>query len=233
MLKVTTETRGGSGIPIPAPIKLNSYNAQFPTGYKFPVVRLVSVRFNAEKEMKVANSNETTTKPVLEFLFKGEKDEQFTHIEFPIEGDDTEKVQGSTDALLSRIKHIWEETMGLPVPDSLSGESFADFFKNVADSFNKEKITILKDGKEKSVAKYPRVKLYLKLSYYKTNLQIPRFPNFVQKAEVDNKLIPCISLLINPQYDKTEPSLKASTSNNTGLDNDFGTTDFSDDFPDI
>lgn len=227
---ITKETQGSSNVPIPAPIKLKEPSAQFKTGYEFPVVKLVKVSFNPAKEMTVQGVKEE--KPVLEFLFKDAKQRQFTHIEFPI-ADDDDKFDKKLEWQNQRIMHIWEETVGLKnLPEDGIGtnaQSFEEFFKDVADKFNSVKHT---EGDKEKVL-YPTIPIYLKLTYNNNRVQLPIFPNFVQRASVAGKTVEVDKLMIDPVYDKVEPSAPATgTKYSSGTDKQFG-GDESDDFPDV
>ena len=228
---ITKETQGGGSVPIPAPIKLKEHTAAYKTGYEFPVVKLVKVHFNPAKEMTSDGVKEE--KPVLEFLFKDSKNRQFTHIEFPIK-DGADRFSDKMEWLNQRIMHIWEETNGVSnLPEEGIGtnaKSFAEFFEDVAAKFNGVTVT---EGEKQRVL-YPTVPLYIKLTYNKDRQNLPMFPNFIQRAVVDGKQVPVEKLIINPQYDKIEPSVNTGTANkySGGTDNTFGGAD-EDDFPDV
>ena len=227
---ITKETQGSSLVPIPAPIKLKEASAQFKTGYEFPVVKLVKISFNPAKEMTVQGVKEE--RPVLEFLFKDAKQRQFIHIEFPIAEDD-DKFDKKLEWQNQRIMHIWEETVGLKnLPEEGIGtnaSSFSEFFQDVADKFNAVKVT---EGEKEKVL-YPTIPLYLKLTYNNSRLNLPMFPNFVQRASVGGKTVEVEKLIIDPTYDKVEPSAAvATTKYSSGTDNIFG-GDTGDDFPDV
>lgn len=244
---ITEETKGSSGVSIPAPTKLASPNPLFKGGYEYPIARLVKVTFNPEKKMKKAGVE--TTSYVLEFLFKDDKDRQFTHIEFPL--DPTSKnAANEPDWQDQRIKHIFEETIGadrLPKEGiGTTAQSEAEYFKMIADCFNSIKMSIAnpkagQEGQPDTVerAVYPRNPVYIKVTYNKTNLQLPLFPNFLQRASLNGVQQPVEKLIIDPKYDKTEPSISASNVPNaaadlsTGLDASFGGTSFEDDLPEF
>lgn len=250
---ITSETRGSSNVSIPAPTKLSTPNPQFTTGYSFPVARLVAVKFNPAKPIK-RNGVETTIH-ALEFLLKDEKDRQFTHIEFPIDpaGKNPERDAQWQD---QRIKHIWEETIGadrLPKEGlGTSAKTESEYFKLVAEGFNAVRVEVtnpkygqpVEEGKDPHPEKVSRVlygqtPIYVKLTYNKTNLQLPLFPNFFQRAMNQGKLVVVDRLLIDLKYDQTEPSISASNTPSAaaglagGLDNTFGTDAINDDLPDF
>ena len=231
---ITKETQGSSNVSIPAPTKLTAPNAQFKTGYEFPVANLVKVHYNPAKEMTTQGVKEE--KPVLEFLFKDKKNRQYTHIEFPIE-ENADKYDSKMEWMSQRIAHIWEETLGLKaLPEEGLGTSatnFSEFFEDVAKQFNA--ITHLEGEKEKVT--YPTIPVYMKLTYNKDRVQFPIFPNFIQKAvDANGKVVAVEKLIINPTYDKVEPSANVSNSANKysgGTDNQFGGADVENDFPDV
>lgn len=248
---ITSETRGSSNVSIPAPIKLNTPDPMYKTGYEFPVCKLVSVTFNPEK--KITRNNVEVVVHTLEFRFQDNKERQYTHIEWPL--DPTSKnADKEPEWQDQRIKHIWEETIGVDKLPSTglgtSAKTEAEYFKLVADGFNTVKASILnpkyiagqapEEGKApipqtvERVA-YGQTYIYIKLTYNKTNLQMPLFPNFVQRAEANGKQLPVEKLQIDLKYDKVEPSISASNAPNaasglsTGLDATFGGSSAGDD----
>ena len=230
---ITKETQGSSSVAIPAPIELTTPNAQFKTGYEFPVAKLVKVAFVPNKEMTVNGVKEE--RPVLEMLFKDAKNRQITHIEFPLE-EGVDKFDEKLQWQQQRIMHIWEETLGLKAlpADGIgtSATSFAEFFEDVAKQFNAVKH---KEGDVEKVT-YATVPLYIKLTYNKDRVQLPMFPNFVQKAVgADGKTVPVEKLVINPTYDKIKATANVNTTANQykgGTDNTFGGDD-TDGFPEV
>ncbi len=196
---ITKETRSEGNILFSAPKKLEKENIQFPTGYKFPVGRLVNVVANPTFETKDGN------KSVLQFIFTGKDGEQHIHTEWEQDPTD-DKFQNNLDAMNSRIKHILEQVR-LSFPETglgVKATSFSEFFKEVADYFNG--ITIKENEESKPTKVYSKVRVYLKLTYYKTNMNFPRFPNFIQTAEdKEGKALPC-RLDIDIKYDQLEPS---------------------------
>jgi hypothetical protein len=192
MFGITQDTKSSNAVPIPAPQKLNTPNPQFPTGYSFPVSRLVSVASDPEFEKKDGNKV-----PILRFIFKTPEGQQYMHTEWPVESTD-EKFQLKLDSFNSRVKHIWEQTIGtLPEEGIGTGaKSWTSYFAAIADSFNKQ---VTDDGK----TKFSRTHVYTKLTYYKQNLGFPMSPNFIERVKKDNPR--CVGLAINPKYDKVEP----------------------------
>ena len=240
---ITSETRGASGVSIPAPTKLAAPNPMFTTGYEFPVCKLVSVKFNPVKTIKRAGQE--TVVYALEFLFKDNKDRQFTHIEFPL--DPTSKnAEKEPDWQDQKIKHIWEETIGankLPAEGiGTTATTEAEYYELIAKAFNDVKVEVpnpkakepVKEGEVPPTATVSRVAygqthLYIKLTYNKNRLQLPLFPNFIQRAVENGKQVPVEKLIIDPAYDLTEASAPAAASTpiSTGLDAGFagGTED--------
>lgn len=219
-LGISKEQVGGNTVSIPAPVKLKEHNPQYPTGYVFPLAKLSSVYFDAEKKMKDSTGVETT-KPVLVFIFKDSKGRQVTHIEFPIEDDDI-KFESKLDWMNQRVRHIWDETIGSSrFPENGIGaeaESFDQLFKELADAFNKEVAEL--DGKSVKVYSIPQ--LYVKLIYNRDRLNFPLFPNFLQKAEVAGKVVSCDMLTISGR-DTIEPTAKPAAYNPGGdTGNAFG-----------
>ena len=240
-LGITKETTSGSGIPIGAPVALKDRTPMYPNKYEFPIARLVNVVFDPAKEVK--RNDEVTLTPVISFVLTTKEGKKFTHVEFPVDDDDAE-FQKKNEQLNQRIKHIFVETVGENKFEEgdMVGDDYAEFFSNVAKAFNKHTVqTPSKDGEEtKTVALYTRNQVYFKVTYYKDRLQLPLFPNFIQRAfaGTPSVQIPC-DLLINPTYDKLEPQAKTTNSNPaanqynaTGRDSGYaGNVD--DDYPDL
>jgi hypothetical protein len=252
---ITEQTQGSQGVQLPAPIKLNTPNPMFKTGYEFPLCKLVAVSFNPEKKIK--RGGVETLVYALEFRFKDAKDRQYTHIEWPL--DPTSKnAEKEPEWQDQRIKHIWEETIGsekLPKEGLGTGaKTESEYFKLIADGFNSIKISVLnpkyvpnetpKEGQEPISQTVDRVAygqtfVYLKLTYNKTNLQLPLFPNFIQRGVINGAQVPVEKLMIDLKYDNVEPSI--STSNtpsaaaglSTGLDATFGGANFDGDLPEF
>jgi len=193
---ITKDTRSAGVNLFPAPTKIEA-TKQFPNGYKFPVGRLVNVV--SENEYDTKNGKQA----VVEFVFSGAKSRVQTHTEWAVDPTDI-KADKKLEGMQSRIKHILEQ-VGLGMPkDGIGAKaaSYEEFFDAVAEEFNKH--VILED--EKPVKKYYKKRVYLKLTYYKTNLNFPMFPNFIQLAEDDKgTILPC-NLTINPTYDNIEPT---------------------------
>lgn len=228
-LKINKETQGSAGVPIPAPTKLVEPSMMYPTGYNFPQARLVKVSFNPTKEV----GEDKVETPVLEFLFKDSKDRTFTLIEFPIE-EDANKADMKVAALLQRIKHIWEQTIGESVEMDIEGADFAELFKNAAAAFNAQKVTVGQGDAAKERVKYAASTVYLKLVYYNSRLQVPMYPNFIQAATDGTKQIPCESLLINPSNDQIEPKAKPkATSSFSGAEAGYAGESMNMDLPDV
>jgi hypothetical protein len=236
-LGIGSDVVASAGIPIPAPFKLKDRTEFFPNLYEFPIARLVKVNFDPEKDVKRGDT--TVPTPILSFVFVTGDKKQYTHVEFPIEDDDA-KFDDKFAAMQQRIKHIFIETIGESKFEegAMSGDDFKEFFDNVAKSFNNNTTLVKKgEGEEaKPVPTYTRNSVYIKLVYYKTRLQLPLYPNFVQKAfDVTGKQVKC-ELQIDLKYDKVEAIAPAAASGNYsgGTHNTFGGgSSDSDDFPDV
>lgn len=213
-LGISKETQAKSGIPIPAPKKLDKATQTFPNAWEFPVVQLVKVHFDPAKD--VTRNNETSQVPALLFVFKTATEKQFTHIEFPVDEDD-DKFDAKAEQLAQRIKHIFCETVGEDKfkEGSMEGDTFSEYFENIGKAFNSETYTKGEGEGAKVLPIYTRNHAYLKLVYYKDRLQIPLYPNFVQKAFNGVNPIEC-NLMINPTYDKVEPQARVQAGAGAG-----------------
>lgn len=218
-LGISKEQVGGSTVSIPAPIKLKEHNPQFPTGYIFATCKLASVHTDPKKKMKEAGIE--VEKPVLIFIFKDEKGRQTTHIEFPLDEDDL-KFDSKIDWMNQRIRHIWDETLGASKfpEDGLGGdaETFEDLFAAISNAFNAHKTVV----EEKETKVYSQPLLYIKLVYNKDRANVPLFPNFLQRATVNGKAVPCEMLTINPTRESVEAIVKPAAYNPGGEGNAFG-----------
>lgn len=231
-LGFSKDVEGKSGIPIPAPHKLNTRTDIYPNGYSFPIGKLVNVVFNAEKE--VNRNGVTDTTPALTFVFRTADGKQFTHVEWPIEDND-DKFQDKYDRLQRRLRHIFDETIGANKFEEFEADDFKEFFEIMGNQFNKHTYVVGEGENAKTLKHYANTSIYIKVTYNGTRLQFPLYPNFVQRAGTKEKMIPC-DLLITPQYDKIEPvEAKRATPFSTGTDNTYGggTSTFAEDFPDI
>lgn len=222
MFGITQETKSSNSVPLLTPTKLDTPSAEFPSGWKFPVARLVNVVSTPDFAKK-----DGSTVPVLQFVFKDADQRQHTHIEWEIEANDA-KFQDKVGYMNSRIKHIYEAIFG-SFPEKGIGTnatSFAEFFNAVADAFNSVTRTIKKEGEEdKKVKAYSTIHLYYKLTYYKGNLRFPLSPNFLERKEANK---PCKTLTINTQYDIVEQQEKSKPSGIPGV---TGGTEGGDDLP--
>jgi len=236
-LGIRKDLEAKAGIPVDTAKKLESNNPQFPTGYKFPIVKLVNVVFTPNKE--VERNGEKIPTPILSFVFKGEGDKQFTSVEFPLDYDDA-KFDMKLEALQKRLRHIFDETIGTDkfVEGSMDGDTFAELFENVAKAFNSFTTTRGEGENAKTVKLYAEHTHYFKVIYYQTRLQIPMFPNFIQRVlGTDKQPVPC-ELRIVVGTDELEPKAKAKVSG-FGAGNDLsggfnvGANLGTDSFPDI
>lgn len=218
-LGISKETQAKSGIPIPAPKKLDKATQAFPNAWEFPVAQLVKVHFDPAKD--VTRNGETSQVPALLFVFTTATGKQFTHVEFPVDEDD-EKFDAKAEQLAQRVKHIFCETVGEDKfkEGSMEGDTFSEYFENIGKAFNSETYQKGEGEGAKTLPIYTKNHVYLKLVYYKDRLQIPLYPNFVQKAYMGTSPIAC-ELMINPTYDKVEP--QARTNNNANAQYGGGT----------
>jgi len=207
-LGISKDVQAKAGIPIGAPVKLDKRTEQYPNSYEFPIVKLVKVYCDPAKEMK--RNGETEIKPVLSFTFVTSTGKQSTHIEFPIDDDD-DAFDSKLEEMQQRIKHIFDETVGHDhfVEGSMEGGDFTEFFTNVAKSFNAKTVTRGEGENAKTNPYFTTTSAYLKLTYYKERAQMPKFPNFIQRAFNGAVMIPC-ELVINAKYDKLEPQVQAA-----------------------
>lgn len=227
---INKDTQGASIVPIPAPKKLTAPSDIYTTGYMFPICTLIAVKFIPNKAITRNGVEEEV--PVLMFLFEDNKKRQFQHIEFPIDDDDA-KAEKKSEWFISRVKHIWDETIGADKfpEEGINGDDIPSFYKGVADAFNSIKVPI--NGKEKCL--YAVRPVYLKLTYNKDRLNLPLFPNFIQVAMRGDKQVPVTYLTINPARDNVEPKVAASPAVGgftSGTDASFGATNIND-YPDV
>lgn len=216
-LGIRKDLEAKAGIPISTAKKLSAPTQQYPTGYEFPTARLVNVVFTADKEV----GQDKTPTPVIAFIFKGEADKQFTSMEFPLDYDDA-KFDMKLEALQKRLRHIFDETIGTDkfVEGSMDGDTFAELFENVAKAFNSFTVTKGEGDTAKTVKLYAEGTHYLKVVYYQTRVQVPMFPNFLQRAIVNKIPVPC-ELRIVVGTDELEPKAKAKASGFGATGNDL------------
>lgn len=194
-----------AGIPINPPIAIDKPNAIFKS-HIFPIATLENVEFVPEFETKDRQTDEITKQPVLRITYKDTQnsEKKITSIDYPLDPDD-DKFELKLDGMQKSIKHLFEEVLGADkfVEEDFAGTSFAEFFENVANAFNKHEATIIvkkatkEDEKDitKVIKKYTQVPMYLKLVYFNNRLSPTMFPNFVQRAFVTVKgvttQVPC------------------------------------------
>jgi hypothetical protein len=213
MLKINKDTQGSSNISIPAPVAITAATEYFKKGYEFPLVRLVNVSFDPAKVVKLDGEESTT--PALLFTFVDDKKRMLSHYEYPIDMT-VDKAEQRQSALIQRIKHIWDETVGADKDIDIEGETFAEFFESTAKAFNSQTFEKTEGDKTKTYKFYAATLVYLKATYYKTRLGLPQYPNFVQKAFNGSTRLAC-ELIISPDYDKVTPQSKANTNTNPGI----------------
>jgi hypothetical protein len=229
-LGISKDIQAKAGIPIGAPVKLDKRTEQYPNGYEFPLARLVKVHCDPAKEIK-RQSGDIDITPILSFTFATDKGKTFTHVEFPIDSEETDEIfNKKLEEMQQKIMHIFDETIGHSYFEegSMEGEDFVTFFKNVAIAFNAKTVTKGEGETAKTNPFFTMSLVYLKLSYYKERAQLPKFPNFIQKAYHGNNLIPC-ELVINAKWDKLEPTAqenKPTTQYSGGNNATFGGGDF-------
>ena len=233
-LGIKKDLQSSAGIPINAPARLDKRTEFYPNSWEFPIVQLVKVSFNPAKEIN--RNGEVETTPVLQFVFVTKGGKQFTHIEFPIEEDDA-KFEDKVGYLQQRVKHIYDAVVGASKfkENSMEGDTFAELFENIANAFNAEVITKGEGELAKTVTLYSMNFAYLKLVYYQTRIQMPMFPNFIQKAFNGSQQLVC-ELAVNPKYDKVEATAPAQANTQQysgGTSNSFGGGGDFPDFPSI
>ena len=233
-LGVSKDTQSKAGIPIGAPKRLDKRTEIYPNSYEFPVVRLANVIFNPEQEIK--RNGDTEKVPVLKLVFAQEGGKQFTQVYFPIDEDDAD-FEKKVEEQSQHIKHIFDEVIGANnfVEGSMEGDDFAELFENMAKAFNEKTVTKGEGDSAKTGPYYYTNPVYLKLSFYKERVQMPKFPNFVQKAFGAKGQVPC-ELVINPRYDKLEAQAPVASGQAYGggaQNNSFGGAEDFTDFPTI
>jgi hypothetical protein len=232
-LSINKDTQGTNAVPIQTARQLQVATSIFPYKYEFPTAFLVKVSFEPEKE--VTRNDVTEKVPALGFLFKDKEGRQLQHWEYPIDMT-SDSAQDLQSALIGRIKHIWDETIGADkLPDgAMSGKSFSEFYDNVSKAFNS--IVYTKDDKPRKT--YASKELYLKVTFWNTRVQLPKYPNFIQQAKQGENYRPC-ELRINTTYDILEPKSKpkagqAGSAHDAGYPSESSfSSNFADDLPDV
>lgn len=202
MFGITTETKSSNIVLIPAPHKLTAPNPQYASGYYFPIATLVNVIFNPELEKKDGEKV-----PVIQFVFRDSEKRQFTHTEWVVDSTDA-KFTLKLDSLNSRIKHIWENTMGV-FPASgigVTAKNWSEFFEQVATAFNTST-----DGTKA----YAKTQAFIKLVYYKADIRFPFAPNFLERINKEDPR--CKILTVNPKYDEIEAKVSKTPNSIAGL----------------
>lgn len=202
MFGITKDTKANNVSPIRVAKKVEN-DPRFPSGWEFPIARLVNVIANPEFEKK-----DGSKVAIIDFVFKDVDGRQYIHREWELETTDA-KFSDKLEYMQIRIKHIFV-TIFSKFPDNGIGGgagNFKEFFNIVAQTFNSITTTEGEGEDAKKVKVYPKVSLYLKLTYYKKNLGFPLSPDFLEKV-VKNQ--PCKILTINPVYDKLEPQMGAN-----------------------
>lgn len=195
---ITTETKASNNVPIP-PIKKVDHNSIYPTGYAFPIARLVNVVSNPTLEKK-----DGSTTAVLQFIFRDKDGRQHTHTEWEVDLVTDADAKKKAAGMNVRVKHLYTVVFN-NFPETGIGngaKSYGEYFNIIAEAFNSR---VDEDGKKL----YAKNEYFLKLVYYKTNLGFPLSPNFIEKI---NPASPsCKQLTVNPRYDKIKPEESNST----------------------
>lgn len=147
----------------------------FPNGYKFPVAELSEVSMSEDYEDKNGDIRQT-----LSFTFvekSKETTKEHIHTEYDIESDD-EKLDVKLEGMKSRIKHIFENTIGKFVPMGDNASNFKELFKDIEAKFNEK-------NEEGNLA-FKGNKCYIKVTYYNGRLSFPLYPSFLQIAKDKN-----------------------------------------------
>lgn len=177
------------------------------------------------KETEIKKGDSAGTKPItLNLTFESaDRTKRHTETFWPIKSDDA-KFDEKFGWMEQRIKHVVEKYIDVTsdVANALSGDSFDEFFHNVANVFNTGKAgkPIFKTDDDKGIP------MWLKLVYDKSNrLQFP-FPNFLEKVGETNKDKP--KTLAIGAKDKMDRS--AGNTNAPGTKSQANTEDIPDDF---
>lgn len=178
------------------------------------------------KETEIKKGDRVGQKPTtLSFTFEsGDKTKRHTETIWPLtDNPESEEFNKKFGWMEQRIKHLLEKYIDVTedVAAVLSGESFEEFFTNVAKVFNTGKggkpVFKTEDGKG--------ILMWIKLTYDNNNrLQFP-FPNFLEKVGETNKEAPKTLTIGNK--DKID---KSSTSTNAPGVKQANTQDIPDDF---
>lgn len=224
MFGITEETKDSNVVVISTAKKVEG-DAMFPNNWKFPIARLVNVISNPALEKK---NGDTTA--VLQFIFKTPEKEQFTHTEWEVDTTDA-KFTDKVEYMNIRIKHIYTTIFGTFPKEGIGAKAsnFVEFFNAVKEAF--DSVTIERPSKADTdktvkIRVYTTVSLFIKVTYYKTNLKFPLAPNFLEKV-IEGK--PCKILTINTAYDDLEPTKKS----NPAMGGIGGSADLEGELPDF
>lgn len=166
------------------------------TVWKFPTVYLVDVQ-SIGQEIG-SGERQGQTERVLRMDFsdqpkgKGGK-KGFRALFWPVNpSGDEEKDAKNIETVQTQIKHIFDQFKTLKEDEYLgSGDTWEELFDSIAEAFN--------TGAEGQPI-YGQVPTWLKLTYYRNNLQLPRFPNFIERKAGNFPQ----TLSVNLQYDTVE-----------------------------
>lgn len=208
MFGITQETKDSNAIPFLVATKVEN-DPQFPSGWKFPIAKLVNVIANPAFEKKDGDKV-----AILDFVFADSEKRRYIHREWQQDPNDI-NFQKKHDGMTIRVNHVYKSIFVNLPPEGIGTEAsnYAEFYEAVAKAFNEQVVTVKTETEEKKVKAYTRELLYYKCTYYDGNFGFPLSPNFLEKVE---KGKPCITLSINLAYDKLEAKAKA-TSNIPGM----------------
>lgn len=214
MFGITSETKSSNSSPLLVATKVEG-SAQYPSGYKFPIAKLVNIIANPAFETKNGNT------AILQFVFADNEHRQHIHTEWQLDANDvkfTDKLRGMNE----RIAHIYTVLFSKMPVNGIGTDAvdFPDFFAKVKTAFDSMKIT---KGEEKVTA-YPTMELYYKLTIFNNRPNFPLSPNFLERV-IPGK--PCTTLTINLAYDKLEGESSKASSNIPGM----GSAPSGDDLP--
>ena len=199
---ITKDTQDSNSIKMLPPLKKEP-TKRYPSGYHFPIAKLVNVVAKDNFETK---NGETQ---VLQFIFRDSDGRQHIRTEWAQDSTE-EKYMKKMDALNVRVNHMYKQYYNT-IPEGGIGTGTSDFF-----SYFKAIEEAFKANKE-----IHKINVYLKLVYFNGNLDFPYAPNFLEKVIKDK---PC-GLEVNLKYDHIEQSAPTNTNipgvNGGGSDDDI------------
>jgi len=186
---IDKDTKAGNNIKMLPPLKKEP-TKRFPSGWSFPIAKLVNVIAKDKFETK---NGETQ---VLQFIFRDAEGRQHIRTEWAQDPEE-EKYMRNMNALNERVNHIYINYYGA-TPEGGIGKDANGFFEYFTALENAFKVN-------KDLHKIP---VYLKLVYFNGNLDFPYAPNFIETVVKDK---PC-NLEVNLKYDKVVQTAPASIS---------------------